>query len=225
MPLVFSGNVEKKPNTLTVGPILLQPCYFGSIAQFVALTKAESLVFEVEDNYQKQSFRNRSYIAHTNGRLSLNIPVKHSKTGQRLKTKEVKIEYSFPWQSQHWKSLQTAYRTSPYFEYYEDDLYPLFHQEVPYLLDFNFKCFEVMSDLLQLDIAQQKTLAYKHEHEGLIDLRCLANAKSKSVPNLQPYTQVFESHHGFLPNLSILDLLFNEGTNALTYLQEQDCKL
>ena len=110
--------------------ILLHPTYFPSIVQMVAMAQADKIVFEVEDNYQKQTYRNRAYIAHSNGKLTLNVPIKHSKNGGRQKTKEVHVENSFPWQSQHWKSLQTAYRTSPFFEFYEDDLAPLFQEPV-----------------------------------------------------------------------------------------------
>ena len=98
--------------------ILLHPAYFPSIIQMIAVTQAEHVVLEIEDNYQKQTYRNRTYIAHTNGKLLLNIPIRHVKNGNRQKTKNVIIENDFPWQSHHWKSIQTAYKTSPFFEYY-----------------------------------------------------------------------------------------------------------
>ena len=110
--------------------ILLHPTYYPSIEQMAAIAQAKNVVFEAQDNYQKQTYRNRCYIAHTNGTLLLNIPIKHSKGGNRQKTKEVVVENAFPWQKEHWRSIQNAYRTSPFFEFYEDELHPFFTQKV-----------------------------------------------------------------------------------------------
>ena len=130
--------------------ILIHPTYFTSIAQMVAYVQAEKVFFEADDNYQKQSYRNRAYIAHSNGKLLLNIPIKHSQKGIRKKTNEVLVENSFPWQIQHWKSLESAYRTSPYFEYYEDELKPLFFKPVHSLFDFNLEAFDLICELLDI---------------------------------------------------------------------------
>ena len=206
--------------------ILVHPTYFPSIVQMVAIVQAKKIFFEVEDNYQKQTYRNRAYVAHTNGKLLLNIPIKHSKVGKRQKTKEVEIEDNFPWQSQHWKSLQTAYRTSPYFEFYEDDIKHLFEATSTSLLEHNLKTFKTVCDLLgiELDSKIEKTTYYDLSPTAVKDLRFLVNAKQEKKYNLTPYNQVFENQHGFLSNLSILDLIFNEGTNALIYLENQKIK-
>jgi len=203
--------------------ILVHPTYFPSIAQMVAVSQAEKVVFEVSGNYQKQSYRTRAYIAHSNGRLLLNVPIKH--TGERQKTKDILVENEFPWQSQHWKSLETAYRTSPFFEFYEDDLYPLFNEPVSSLLDHNIQIFNVICELIELDVAVSHTKEYFKEPEDIQNLRYLAKAKNEKMFQLTPYKQVFEINHGFLLNLSILDLLFNEGPNTLNYLQQQDIQL
>ena len=199
--------------------ILLHPSYFPSIEQMAAIAQTEKVVFEVEDNYQKQTYRNRAYIAHSNGELLLNIPIKHDKTGKRQKTKNVVVENDFPWQELHWKSLQSAYRTSPFFEYYEDDLAPLFTETVDSLMNHNLRIAEVLCELIGIEVEISKTNSYEISPE-IQDLRFLINAKRKS--NFQPeeYTQVHGANHPFLPNLSVLDLLFNEGPNALTYLEE-----
>ena len=184
----------------------------------VAIVAADTIVFEVQDNYQKQTYRNRAYIAHTNGRLLLNVPVKHSRGGDRQKTRDVIPEDSFPWQSQHWKSLQTAYRTSPFFEYYEDDLRPLFTRPVEKLLDHNLNIFTLLCDLLGIRKPVELTTSFELS-PSIPDFRYLVAAKKEKDFDFPPYTQVLEAHHGYLPNLSVLDLLFNEGPNALHYLE------
>lgn len=199
---------------------LFLPTYFPSIAQMVALVQAPNIVLEVHDNYQKQTYRNRCYIAHANGKLALNIPIKHSKDGQRQRTAMVCPDASFPWQQQHWKSLQSAYRTSPFFEFYEDDLKPLFETTVLNLLDHNVNILRLLFELLGTELTY--TLSSSYEKEPTYkDFRNLVIAKQEPQYNLEVYTQVLESHHGFLPNLSVLDLLFNEGPNALHYLERQ----
>lgn len=201
--------------------IILHPTYFPSIASMAAIAQAGELVFETEDNYQKQTYRNRAYIAHCNGKLLLNVPVKHSMTGERQKTKNVRVENDFPWQAQHWKSLQSAYRTSPFFEYYEDDLEPLFKIPVTNLLEHNLHIFELLAGLLGLEVNISKTEVFQpHPELGEIrDFRYLVDVKKEKNNTFKPYNQVFEANHGFLPNLSILDLLFNEGPNTLNYLE------
>ena len=195
--------------------------YFGSVAQFVAIAKSTSVVFENEDNYQKQTYRNRTYIYGANGKLLLSIPIKHTGKGIKQLYKDVRIENEFKWQILHWKSLESAYRTSPFFEYYEDEIVHLFEKRKDFLLDFNYECMEVILDCLQLGTSYSKTESYKKNTESLQDMRGLANPKKEPSYALDPYIQVFSDKYGFFPNISILDLLFNEGTNALTYPENQ----
>lgn len=207
--------------------VLLHPTYFGPVSQWVAFAKAEKVIFENEDNYQKQTYRNRMYIYDANGRLTLNIPIKHSSalglnTNGRQKYKDVQIENSFDWQLQHWRAFKASYQTSPFFEFYEDELYPLYEKEFKYLMDFNYHCMEFVADCLQVDWEFEKTDEFILEPTGLTNLRSLVNAKSKQVFQNKPYTQVFDSKEGFLPDLSILDLIFNEGNASLGYLEAQD---
>lgn len=200
---------------------LLHLPYFGPIDQFKELLQAKVVWFENEDNYQKQTYRNRMYIYGANGRLLLNIPIKHLNSPgvkKHQKYKDVRIENDFDWQKQHWKSLKSAYQTSPFFEFYEDDLAPLFHNKFTRLLEFNYACFHNVCDCLQLEIDYRKTPEYIREPEGKKDMRDLINAKQNR--KIQPYTQVFQNKKGFLHNLSILDLMFNEGPNSVNYLRE-----
>jgi hypothetical protein len=201
--------------------ILIHPSYFPTILQMTAVSQAKNVVLEVHGNYQKQTYRNRTYIAHNNGRLLLNIPIKHNKEGIRYHMNSVIIENDFPWQSHHWKSIQTAYRTSPFFEYYEHDLQHLFKKPASNLLDLNVLIFNILCDILGIETTISKTQTYEHRPKTL-DLRSLIEVKSSVNHKFESYTQVLHEHHGFLPNLSVLDLLFNEGPNALNYLETQN---
>jgi hypothetical protein len=160
------------------------------------------------------------YIYGANGRLSLNIPIKHlPKTEGKVHQKyyDVRIDNDSKWQSIHWKSLKSAYQTSPFFEYYEDDLALLFKTEYSLLYEFNYNCFVTILECLQLDLVFEKSKEYEKSPLDKVDLRHLSNAKQKiAIPE---YIQVFQEKHGFISNLCILDLLFNEGPNALEYLK------
>ncbi len=200
--------------------ILLHLPYFGPVVHFRELVKPAKIWFENEDNYQKQTYRNRMYIYGANGKLLLNIPIKHLNSGAKhhQKYKDVKIENDFKWQKQHWKSLKSAYQTSPFFEFYEDDLAPLYHGEQDFLMDFNYRCFEVIKDCLRLDINFNKTNEYIRKPKDLTDKRELINAKMDH--ELPAYNQVFQEKKGFISNLCFLDLMFNEGPNSINYLKE-----
>jgi WbqC-like protein family len=200
--------------------VLLHPTYFPSISHFVAMAKSNSITFEMEDNFQKQTNRNRMYIYSPNGIQLLNIPVKHSKTSHQ-KTKDTKLETAFDWQKQHFKSLEAAYRTSPFFEYFEDSIRPIFTKKHTFLMDLNFETIDIVSKCLGFQFETNKTIEYFHEANSFNDLRYLVNGK-KDLASFESYTQVFDNKHGFINNLSILDLLFNEGRYALDYLKKQD---
>ena len=200
--------------------IVIHPTYFPNLAHFLAIVNAYEVVLEMDDNFLKQTYRNRSYIYGANGKLGLNIPVIHSQKN-RHKYRDVKIYNQDNWQSLHWKSLLSAYRTSPFFEFYEDELHPLFTEKTEFLLDFNLKSFEVICVCLQLELNTSKTKTYQKFIEDKTDFRHLVNAKKEAPYTFETYTQVFNNKHGFIPNLSILDLLFNEGPNALNYLESQ----
>lgn len=201
--------------------ILIHPTYFPSISHFVAMVHADTITFEVEDNFQKQTNRNRMYIYSPNGTQLLNIPLKHNKEQSHQKFKDVKIETAFDWQKQHFKSLEAAYRTSPFFEYFEDDIRPVFEKKHTYMMDLNFQIMEIITECLGMDFSYDKTTEYFHEVDNVKDYRHLANGK-KDTSSFEPYTQVFEEKHGYINNLSILDLLFNEGRYAFDYLKRQE---
>ena len=204
--------------------VIIHPTYFPSIAHFVAIAKAKEVILEMDDNFVKQTYRNRTYIYAANGKLALNIPVLHSQKN-RQKYRDVKIFNKEPWQSIHWKSLLSAYRTSPFFEYYEDEITPLFKQPFEYILQFNLACLETICNCLQIETDFTKTKVYQKNVDKIVDLRPLVFAKKEKTQSFIPYTQVFENKHGFISNLSVLDLLFCEGPNALNYLESQELKI
>lgn len=199
--------------------IILYPTYFPSISQFIAMAQADSITFEMEDNFQKQTNRNRMYIYSPNGLQMLNVPIKHSKESHQ-KSKDVRIENDFDWQKQHFKSLEAGYRSSPFFEYFEDEIVPIFEKKYDFLKDLNFDTMTLVSKCLRMPLIYGETTEYFQEVPNFKDFRDLANGK-KDTTIITPYTQVFDDKHGFINNLSILDLLFNEGRYALDYLKNQ----
>ncbi|WP_396208951.1 WbqC family protein [Flavobacterium sp.] len=199
--------------------LLIHPSYFPSISHYIALVQADKVMFEMEDNFQKQTNRNRMYIYSPNGIQLLNVPIKHSPE-KHQKYKDVRIENDFAWQKNHFKSLEAAYRTSPFFEYFEDDFRPIFEKKHDFLMELNLEIFELVNKSLGIIITSNETVEYFHEAIDFNDLRPLINGK-KDATKIEAYTQVFEEKQGFLNNLSILDLLFNEGRYAVDYLKKQ----
>ena len=196
---------------------LFLPTYFSPISQYMAIANSDEVIFEVEDNFQKQTYRNRCYIYGPNGKQLLNIPVKHITSIAKKKTKDTLIDYNSPWQSQHLKSIQIAYRNSPFFEFYEDDLLPILTKKHKYLLDLNIDTYLFITDALQMNQGFRKTNEYQTTVKK--DFRYLGNAKQELGIDFDRYIQMFDDKFGFLKNLSILDLLFMEGPNAISFLE------
>ena len=196
---------------------LFIPTYFSPISQYTEIVKADEIIFEVEDNFQKQSYRNRCYIYNSNGKQLLSIPLKHQLTDGRKKSKDTLVENNVPWQDQHFKSLQIAYRTSPFFDFLEDDIAPIFHKKYKYLYDLNIDTYLFIMDALQCNANYIKTNVYQPENSGK-DFRYLSDRKQKPITDPKQYLQLFNNKYGFIENLSILDLLFMEGPNTISYL-------
>ncbi len=194
-------------------PIFYLPpiSYFSAFIAF----KGEVMI-EKHEHFPKQTYRNRALIHSPNGALELIIPVvKGSK--EHTKIKDVKISYDHDWQRLHWMSLQTSYRRSAYFEFYEDELAPFYESKPAFLFDWNEALFQMLLKLLKVKKEYYYTASYEPAEP---DYRQLIHPKKTSVPNaVHPYFQVFEPRNGFLPDLSVADLLFNQGPDALSYLR------
>ena len=197
---------------------LLSLAYAGPIAHWVPICKQQPILWEVEDFYKKQSYRNRMEIHAANGKLILSIPIKHLGYEGHQNYKDVQIANEFPWQRNHWLTLNTAYQCSPFFEYYEDEILPLYQNTYLSLLEFNMQVMETICELLQVQIPQEVTKTYEKNSE-YYDLRSLIDVKSTRNKSVIEYTQVFSEKNGFIPNLSIIDLLFNMGPKTVKLLQ------
>jgi len=195
------------------------PAYFPSIQYIGALIKAKEVSFTLESNYQKQTYRNRCSIYGANGKLNLTIPIQHTKRDGHQKDSSVKIMREENWQILHWKSLTSAYRSSPYFEFYEDELKEVFFRQPKKLMDYNIDLLECILSLLEIDLSY----SFKESYSPLTPLEeSLINAKKQSTISQPVYQQVFATKHGFIPHLSILDLLFNLGPQSIDYLEQLD---
>ncbi len=201
---------------------LIHPTYFPSILSYALLTSGDKVLFEISDFYEKQTYRNRMYIQSANAKQMLSVQVKHTHTDGKQFYKDVQVSNDFDWQKLHWRSLETAYRTSPYFEFYEDDIRPLFEKKIKFLVDLNLESIQTINDLLENEMPYELTNSYRKHYDNTNDLRFLKNAKKEPeiVQKMPQYTQMFLDRHDFMPNLSILDLLFMEGPNAVSYLEE-----
>jgi hypothetical protein len=196
---------------------LFIPTYFSPISQYHALLNSNSITFEVEDNYQKQTYRNRCYIYGANGKQLLNIPVSIPKSSKKTKSKDILVENS-NWQKQHYKSFEAAYNHSPFFEFYKDDLQKIFSKKYTYLLDVNLDSFNFIKNALELPIEYKFSKTYEENKPD--DFRELADSKKKVEISFLSYIQMFDQKFGFLKNLSILDLLVMEGPNSINFLKK-----
>jgi len=192
--------------------------YFAPIPWYAAAAHEKTLLIEVSEHYRKQQYTNRMRIKTTNSVLSLVVPVQHGSANTPIRDK--RISYEANWQKQHWKSLETAYRSSPYFEYYEDKLRAFYEKKYDFLVDFNLEIHAFCAKVFQLEIPLQLTEAYEYSDFYQKDFRNAFDASGKNTPEwfeAKKYFQVFDNEN-FTPSLSILDLILNEGPHGKEFL-------
>ena len=224
---------------------LLSSTYFGPIQWYQKLNRYDECLIERHESFIKQTYRNRMLIPTTNGPLSLTIPTNHNTS---LAMKDIRISDHANWRHVHWNALLSAYGESPFFEYYQDDIRPFYEKKYEFLFDFNMEITEKMIELLDIrpkisvtsEYIQSEELKEKsieseelkvkseefnglanHKVQSIVDFREAIRPK-KPLPDAEfeskRYYQVYEQKFGFQPNMSILDLLFNEGNEAIFYL-------
>jgi hypothetical protein len=200
--------------------VYLSTTYLGPVQYYCKLFSFDSVMMEANENYLKQTYRNRCMIATANGIESISIPIEHPKTDKIL-TKDIRISDHGNWRHNHWHALVSAYGMSPFFEYYADDFAPFYTQKYQFLFDFNEQLRLTICELLDI----QPDINYTTEYLPTVsnDFRTAIRPRQPIADNSfspHPYYQVFKEKHGFLPNLSIVDLLFNMGPEAVIVLKE-----
>lgn len=195
--------------------VCLSSAYLAPVEYYSALAKAETVFLEHCDYYVKQTYRNRCHIAAANGVMALSIPVEKS-SGEKMLTRDVRISDHNDWQVQHWRSIESAYNSTPFFEYYKDDLLPFFEKKWTFLFDYNVEIQAKVLELLDIQPTIKYSMAYQPEFDAeTVDLRESIHPKKETGLYVsKPYYQVFEQRFGFQPNLSIIDLLFNMGNES-----------
>jgi hypothetical protein len=202
---------------------IFSTAYLPPIHYFRFLTLYDEIYIESHETYPKQTFRNRCVIYSANGPIPLIIPVEKP-FGNRTKIKEVRIDNTVKWRKEHWRALESAYRSSAYFEYVHDYFKPFFDKEMTYLWDLNLHLLETIKSILEIKVRIKETYEFKKEYgENYSDYRYSINPKSHKaqIQSFEPlqYFQVFAHKAGFVPNLSIFDLICNSGMESIVYLQ------
>lgn len=203
-------------------PVLLSTAYFAPVNYYTRIIKQQPVYIDQFEHFNKQTFRNRCVVLGPNGVLPLVVPVVKGRN-KKIPIKDLKIAYDEDWQRNHWRTLFSSYNSSPFFEFYRDEIYPFFEKKEKYLLELNLKIHQTICELLESDGKIILTVGFEKVPEGTLNLREIISPKNKKQrdENFDPthYTQVFSEKFGFIKNLSILDLLFNEGPNSNNILR------
>jgi hypothetical protein len=201
----------------------LSSAYWPNLQYFYYLLNGEEVIVEQQEHYQKQSYRNRTQILGANGVLNLIIPVVHQ--GNKMLMKDVEIDYNENWHIKHWRAITSAYKNSPYFEFFENEFYYLYQEKEKYLIQFNLKQIELILKIFKMKKSIKLSDTFELHYSNAVDKRFVIHPKINfkddeglSIDLKKRYYQTFGSKFEFEPNLSILDLLFNKGMEAKEYL-------
>lgn len=204
--------------------VILSTAYLPPVEYISAIYNSSGTLIEQYERFQKQSYRSRCHIYSASGLLALTIPVSRA-DGHYLPIREMRIDYSGKWQQEHWRAIVSAYRTTPFFEYYEDDFAPFYHKRYEFLFDFNSELLTMILNLMGIKCNVEFSQKFIHEYSNqeILDLRESIHPKREPFTHLLKkesghYFQVFAHKLGFIPNLSSADLLFNEGPDSISYL-------
>ena len=190
--------------------IIIHPTYFPNIFSFKTIINSTNILFEVNDHYVKQTLRNRTSIHAANGKLNLSVPVKFSST-KKEKYKDIRICYDSNWQKIHLKSIESAYKNSPFYDFFEDYFINFYNKKEKFLVDLNFSSIRLIFEILEKELNCNFTNKYLEKYVDLTDYRTLLTNKNfNEKVNFKNYTQVFQEKNGFIENLSSIDLIFNK---------------
>ena len=199
------------------GKILLSTAYFPPIEYFACLVKTEKVFIEREENYIKQSYRNRCYILSANGTQQLTVPV-YLGSFHKTPLKEIRIDYTKRWQQVHLGALLAAYKSSPFFIYYFESIEKIILSGHEFLIDLNMDLLKILVKMVGIESSISYTTDFVTADRLENDFRYTISPKRESDYNAKEYIQVFRDRKGFVPGLSIVDLIFNTGSEALNYL-------
>lgn len=198
--------------------IITHPMYLAPVSLYVHLYAGTRLLVDLDAPFVKQTFRNRALIAAENGALPLTVPIVHN-GGIKQAIRDVRISDHGNWRRMHWNAIVSAYKKSPFFDYYADDFRPFYEKHYDFLVDFNMQLHDTVCGLLGLE-REVASLGNVENKARAIDVRSLADPSTEIVAAPQRYYQVFEHRNGFISNLSIADLLFNMGPEGLITLRD-----
>jgi hypothetical protein len=194
--------------------------YFPSQSYFIRMMQFDQIAVEIRETYPKQTIRNRCNILSSNGILKLTVPVRKP-DGNHTKTASVRIFQEEEWQKKHYRAIESAYKSSPFFDYYIHHFIPVFENQYESLVELNETIFKIICKILKIKLTYSYTHQFQKLPENYIDLRQLFDInQNNDIIQFEPYVQVFSDRFSFQPDLSILDLIFNLGPEAGEYLRK-----
>lgn len=195
---------------------------FPNICWWALTAQTGTVCFDAAEHFEKMSYRNKYFISGANGGIQLSIPLEQGRE-QRTAMKDIKIYNKERWQTRHWRTIISVYKRTPYFEHYEPGLQKLFEQPFESLIEFNLASVHWLQLQLKISFEEKVLDAYEKQYADAVDIRTgFKPVVEKQATNTEPYYQVFSDRNGFLPNLSMLDLLFSEGPAAMQWIKQHD---